>query len=113
VAGPYKPYDDDMAVFDGLTVDESRSDTCPVAGKWYEDTWPNLEAPRVTHYLVIGFIYKMNWEFAGFDPRTSATASAFARPPDHWATGYFLFYIHVLIYLNSLYVTYGRGRTGA
>jgi hypothetical protein len=56
VAGPYRPYDDDVAVVDGLIVDESRSDTCPVAGKWYEDTWPNLEAPRVTHYLAIGFM---------------------------------------------------------
>ena len=27
-----------------------------IVGKWDEDTWPNLEAPRVTHYLAIGFI---------------------------------------------------------
>jgi hypothetical protein len=37
-----------------LTVGESGDDTCPFIGKWYEDTWPNLWAPRVTHWLVIG-----------------------------------------------------------
>jgi hypothetical protein len=56
VAGPYRPYDDDVTVVDGLTIDKYKSDTCLVAGKWYEDTWPNLEAPRVTHYLAIGFM---------------------------------------------------------
>jgi hypothetical protein len=56
VAGPYRPYDDmsggDVAGIDWLTVVESRDDTCLVDGKWYEDTWPNPWAPRVTHCLV-------------------------------------------------------------
>jgi hypothetical protein len=33
VVGPYRPYDDDVADVDRLTVDESGSDTCPVAGE--------------------------------------------------------------------------------
>ena len=56
MAGSYRPYNDDVAIVDGLIVDESRSNTCPIAGKWYEDMWPNLEVPHVTHYLAIGFM---------------------------------------------------------
>jgi hypothetical protein len=41
-----------------------------IVGKWDEDTWPNLEAPRVTHYLAIGFMQNIV-EAVGFDPRTS------------------------------------------
>jgi hypothetical protein len=44
----------------GWLIDgESGADTCLFMGKWYEDTWPIRWAPRVAHYLVIGFIYKM------------------------------------------------------
>jgi hypothetical protein len=52
VAGPYRPYDDvsgdDVARNCWLAAVESGSDTCPLGGKWYEDTWPNPWVPRVT-----------------------------------------------------------------
>jgi hypothetical protein len=55
VAGPYILYDDvsdgDVADFGWFTVGESGDDMCPLGGKWYEDTWPNPWAPRVTHCL--------------------------------------------------------------
>jgi hypothetical protein len=34
-----------------LTDGESGADTCPLGGQWYEDTWPNPWAPRVTRWL--------------------------------------------------------------
>jgi hypothetical protein len=53
--GSYRPYDDvlggEVVGIDWLTVVESGDDTCLVDGKWYEDTWPNLWAPRVTRWL--------------------------------------------------------------
>jgi hypothetical protein len=52
VEGPYKPYRGDVVDVGWLTVVESRADTCLFGDKWYEDTCPNLWAPRVTHYLV-------------------------------------------------------------
>jgi hypothetical protein len=59
VAGPYRPYDDDVAVVYWLIVGESGVDTCPVPGEWCEDTWPNPKAPRVTHFWFIWLLYKM------------------------------------------------------
>jgi hypothetical protein len=53
VAGPYRPYDDDVVVVYWLIVGESGVDTCPVPGECCEDTWPNPEAPRVTHFWFI------------------------------------------------------------
>ena len=52
VAGPYRSYD---RTDDGwLTVGKSGVDMCLLDSEWNEDTWTNLEAPRVTHCLVYG-----------------------------------------------------------
>jgi hypothetical protein len=62
VAGLYRPYDDvsdgDVAYVGWLTVGESGDETCPLGGKWYEDTWPNPWAPRVTRCLGYGCCVK-------------------------------------------------------
>jgi hypothetical protein len=39
-----------------LTVGKSGVDTCLLDGKWNEDKWTNLKAPRVTHCLVISYV---------------------------------------------------------
>jgi hypothetical protein len=74
VAGPYRPYDDDVAVIYWLIVGESGVDKCHVPGECCEDTWPNPEAPRVTHFFGSYGCVKLIWESTGFDPGTSPTA---------------------------------------
>jgi hypothetical protein len=48
---------DDVAHFYWLMLTSHVLTRVWIAGKWDEDTWPNLEAPRVTHYLVDWFVY--------------------------------------------------------
>jgi hypothetical protein len=87
VAGPYRLYNDDVAVFYWLIVGESGGDTCPVDGKWYEDTWPNPWVPRVPHYwFMIGCIKIVWWSPRGSTPGPLPTPNDFARLPDRWAT---------------------------
>ena len=52
VTGPYRPYDDDVAVIYWLVSGVLDGDTCPVGGELYEDTWPNLWVPRVPSSFV-------------------------------------------------------------
>jgi hypothetical protein len=78
-------------------------------GEWCEDTWPNPWAPRVTRLLAGWFYVKCIGGRGVRPPDLPPQHSAFARPPDHWATGCCLFYICVLIYLKSHIVTIGGG----
>jgi hypothetical protein len=78
-------------------------------GQWYEDTWPNPWAPRVTHCLLFGCVKNVMGVRGVRPPDLPHYVILHKSSANQHATDCFLICMWVILYLSCILYRFGGG----